>query len=492
MTTPIEPITGRKYRLLIDGRWQDASTAETFERRNPADGSLVATCPLATREDVDLAIAAARRAFDGGVWPQTGAKERSGLLRATADALRRESDYLTRLLVSEVGKTVREASVEVHMTADVFDYYAGLALDLRGDAISDYVPDTLGLVLKEPVGVVGIITPWNYPLQLAAWKIAPALAVGCTIVIKPSQFTPASTYELGRILLEAGAPPGVVNVVTGKAAVVGERIAASEAVDKVSFTGSTETGRRIMQLAASNVKKISLELGGKSPNIVFADADLDAAVPNALIGVYVNAGQICQAGSRLLLDRKIHDDFLDRFLKFTAALRVGNPADPQTQMGPLVSEGQLERVASYVAAGKEEGAKLVRGGARLGGEPYDRGHFFEPTVFDEARSGMRIAQEEIFGPVLSVITFEDADEALRIANETMYGLAAAIWSKDIDKVMRLVRGIKAGSVWVNSYHGSRIPHMPFGGYKQSGIGRELGREGLEPFLETKSVQIKFA
>jgi acyl-CoA reductase-like NAD-dependent aldehyde dehydrogenase len=467
-------------------------TGGTFERLNPADGSLVATCPLAGKEDVDLAIEAARRAFDDGTWPRTRAKERSSLLRATADSLRRESDYFTRLLVSEVGKTVREAAVEVHMTADVFDYYAGLALDLRGELISNYVPDALGLVFKEPVGVVGIITPWNYPLQLAAWKVAPALAVGCTVVMKPSQLTPASTYELGRILTEAGAPAGVVNVVTGKAEVVGERIAASEGVDKVSFTGSTETGRRIMQLASSTVKKVSLELGGKSPNIVFADADLEAAVPNALIGIYVNAGQICQAGSRLLLERKIHDQFLERFLKFTESLRVGNPAQPDTQMGPLVSEGQRERVESYVTAGKEEGARLIRGGERLSGGLYDKGHFFEPTVFDDVRSRMRIAQEEIFGPVLSVIPFDDTEEALRIANETMYGLAAAVWSKDIDKVLKFVKGIRAGSVWVNSYHGAQIPHMPFGGYKQSGIGRELGREGLEPFLETKSVQIKFA
>lgn len=492
ITAPLEPIRDRTYQLLIDGQWRDAAGGETFQRFNPADGSLVATCPLATEQDVDLAIQAARRAFDSGAWPETRAVERSRLLRATAEGLRRESEHLTRLLVSEVGKTAREAAVEVHMTADVFEYYAGLALDLRGEAISTYVPETLGLILKEPVGVVAVITPWNYPLQLAAWKIAPALAVGCTVVVKPSQFTPASTYELGRILLEAGAPPGVVNVITGKAEVVGERLVISEAVDKVSFTGSTETGRRIMQLASSNVKKISLELGGKSPNVVFADADLDAAVPNALIGVFVNAGQICQAGSRLLLERKIHDEFLERLLTFVDGLRVGDPTQPDTQMGPLVSRAQLERVEMYVASGREEGAKLLRGGKRLAGGIYDEGHYFEPTVFDEVHSGMRVAREEIFGPVLSVISFDNADDALRIANDTMYGLAAAVWSKDIDRVMRFIKGIRAGSVWVNSYHGTRIPHMPFGGYKQSGIERELGREGLEPYLETKAVQIRFA
>jgi aldehyde dehydrogenase (NAD+)/betaine-aldehyde dehydrogenase len=397
---------------------------------------------------------------------------------------------LARILSLEMGKPIREATVEVALAADVFDYYAGLALDVKGQAITNYVPDAVGLVLKEPVGVVGIITPWNFPLLLCTWKLAPSLAVGCTNVLKPSTFSPCTTYELGRIVTEAGAPPGVVNVVTGPASVVGEKIAASPAVDKVAFTGSTETGRRIMQLAASNVKKISLELGGKSPNIVFADANLEAAAWGALFGIYLNAGQVCQAGSRLLVQQEVHDAFLERFMALTGTLKAGDPLDESTSLGPLVSEEQLRKVEGYVQAGRQEKAKLLKGGQRITGDGFDRGLFYEPTVFDQVDNRMKIAQEEIFGPVLSVIPFREPEEALRIANETMYGLAAAIWTNDLNRALKFVKGIKAGSVWVNSYHTAGILHMPFGGYKASGIGRELGQEGMEIFLETKSVQIK--
>ncbi len=490
MTAATEPATAQTYRLLIDGDWRDAGSGRTFERRSPASGELVAVCPSADEQDTEAAIQAARRAFDSGKWSEAPAKERAAVLRKIADKLREERPSLSRLLSLEVGKPLRESAAEVMMAADVFDYYAGLALDVKGQAITGYVPDAIGLVLKEPVGVVGIITPWNFPLLLCTWKLAPSLAVGCTNVLKPSTFTPCSTYELGRIVTEAGAPPGVVNVVTGPAGVVGEKIAASAAVDKVAFTGSTETGRRIMQLASSNVKKISLELGGKSPNIVFADANLDAAAGSAILGIYLNAGQVCQAGSRLLVQQEVHDAFIDRFIAFTGTLKAGDPLDPSTTLGPLVSEEQLHKVEGYVEAGRQEKAKLLRGGRRITGEGFDRGLFYEPTLFDQVENRMRIAQEEIFGPVLSVITFREPEEALRIANETMYGLAAAIWTNDLNRALKFAKGVKAGSVWVNSYHTAGIPHMPYGGYKQSGIGRELGQEGMENFLETKSVQIK--
>jgi acyl-CoA reductase-like NAD-dependent aldehyde dehydrogenase len=490
MTTATKPTTARTYRLFIDGDWRDASSGRTFERRSPASGEVVAVCPSADEQDTEAAIEAARHAFDSGRWSEAPAKDRAGVLRKTADKLREEMPSLARILSLEMGKPIREAAVEVALAADVFDYYAGLALDVKGQAITNYVPDAIGLVLKEPVGVVGIITPWNFPLLLCTWKLAPSLAVGCTNVLKPSAFSPCTTYELGRIVAEAGAPPGVVNVVTGPASVVGEKIAASAAVDKVAFTGSTETGRRIMQLAASNVKKISLELGGKSPNIVFADSNLEAAAWGALFGIYLNAGQVCQAGSRLLVQQEIHDAFLERFMALTGTLKAGDPLDESTSLGPLVSEEQLRKVESYVQAGRQEKAKLLKGGRRITGDGFDRGLFYEPTVFDQVDNRMKIAQEEIFGPVLSVIPFREPEEALRIANETMYGLAAAIWTNDLNRALRFVKGIKAGSVWVNSYHTAGILHMPFGGYKESGIGRELGREGMELFLETKSVQIK--
>jgi acyl-CoA reductase-like NAD-dependent aldehyde dehydrogenase len=490
MTTATKPTTARTYRLFIDGDWRDASSGRTFERRSPASGEVVAVCPSADEQDTEAAIEAARHAFDSGRWSEAPAKDRAGVLRKTADKLREEMPSLARILSLEMGKPIREAAVEVALAADVFDYYAGLALDVKGQAITNYVPDAIGLVLKEPVGVVGIITPWNFPLLLCTWKLAPSLAVGCTNVLKPSAFSPCTTYELGRIVTEAGAPPGVVNVVTGPASVVGEKIAASAAVDKVAFTGSTETGRRIMQLAASNVKKISLELGGKSPNIVFADSNLEAAAWGALFGIYLNAGQVCQAGSRLLVQQEIHDAFLERFMALTGTLKAGDPLDESTSLGPLVSEEQLRKVESYVQAGRQEKAKLLKGGRRITGDGFDRGLFYEPTVFDQVDNRMKIAQEEIFGPVLSVIPFREPEEALRIANETMYGLAAAIWTNDLNRALRFVKGIKAGSVWVNSYHTAGILHMPFGGYKESGIGRELGREGMELFLETKSVQIK--
>lgn len=490
-----QAVTGKTYQLIINGQFVEPKTADTFERRNPANGEIVATCPKAGPEDTDAAIQAARNAFDSGTWAKAPARQRAEVLRKTANKIREEQPYLARLLASEVGKPISEAGMEVAMTADVFDYYAGLALDVKGQVVSNYADDALGLILKEPVGVVGIITPWNFPFLLVTFKAAPALAAGCTIVMKPATYTPCTTYELGRILNEAGCPAGVVNVVTGPPADTGARLASSDLVDKIAFTGSTEVGREVMRAAAGNVKKISLELGGKSPNIIFADANLQSAVFGALIGIYLNAGQVCHAGSRLLVEQSIHDQFLTMFVNLTSTWKVGDPMDMQTRIGPLVSEQQLKTVESYVDSGKQEKAQLVKGGSRLTGAEYDKGYFYEPTIFDQVDNRMKIAREEIFGPVLSVIPFKDPNEALQIANDTTYGLAAAIWTNDINKALKFVKGIKAGTVWVNCYHAAGslgVPLMPFGGYKQSGIGRELGQEGMALFMETKSVSIKLA
>ncbi|HEV8573849.1 MAG TPA: aldehyde dehydrogenase family protein [Dehalococcoidia bacterium] len=495
-TAPAGPqaVTGKEYLLLINGQQVAPKSGEMLERRYPANSDVtVARFAKASEEDVDAAIQAARGAFDNGSWSKAPARNRASVLRRAADKIRSEQNDLARLLASEVGKPLSEAGIEVALTSDVFDYYAGLALDIKGQVVSNYVDDAIGLILKEPIGVIGIITPWNFPMLLATWKIAPALAVGCTVVVKPASYTPCTTYELGRILNESGAPAGVVNVVTGSGKTVGDRIASSHLVDKVAFTGSTEVGQQVMRAAAGNVKKISLELGGKSPNVIFADANMQGAVIGALFGIYMNAGQVCQAGSRLLVEESVHDQFLNMFSNFVAGVKVGDPMDPATRMGPVVSDAQLDTVESYVKAGNDEKATLVRGGKRLTGEGYDKGYFYEPTIFDQVDNRMKIAQEEIFGPVLSVIPFKDADEALRLANDTMYGLAAAVWTKDIDRAFKFAKGIKAGTVWINSYHAAGtlgVPLMPFGGYKQSGIGRELGQEGMELFMETKSVSLK--
>jgi acyl-CoA reductase-like NAD-dependent aldehyde dehydrogenase len=498
MTTEVatpQAVSGKEYQLLINGKWVPSKSGEKLERRYPANTDvIVATFPAATEQDVDEAIAAASAAFDNpSGWSRMPARQRADVLRRAAQKIRDEMGELGKILASEVGKPVSEAGLEVVLTADVFEYYAGLAMNVTGQVRSNIADDALGLILKEPVGVVGIITPWNFPMLLATWKLAPALAVGCTTVIKPATYTPCTTFELGRILTEAGCPAGVVNVVTGSGKVVGDRIAAHPDVDKVAFTGSTEVGQHVMRAAAGNVKKISLELGGKSPNIIFADAPMQNAVMGSLFGIYLNAGQVCQAGSRILVQKEIHDQFLGMFTQFMGAMKVGDPMDPATRMGPVVSADQLATVEHYVNAGNEERATLVTGGSRPEGEQFAKGHFYTPTVFDQVDNRMKIAQEEIFGPVLSVIPFETPEEALTIANDTMYGLAAAVWTKDIDRAIKFAKHIKAGTVWINAYHAAGalgVPVMPFGGYKQSGIGRELGMEGMDGFLETKSVSIK--
>jgi len=473
-----------EYGQFVDGAWVAPLEGRTSERTSPADGSVVTRFAAGTSADVDAAVAAARRAFDETPWPTMPARKRADVLNAAAVLLRERADAIGRRITLELGKPIGLARTEVLLTADLFEYYAALARDLRGDAVSQHTPDALGLVLREPVGVVGMITPWNFPLLLLAWKVGPAIAAGCTIVAKPASLTPGGALELANVLADAGAPAGVYNVVTGGGGQVGDALARHAGVDKIAFTGSTEVGREVLAAAAGNLKKVSLELGGKSPNVVFDDADLKQAVRGAYWGIFLNSGQACQAGSRLLVQREVHDELVERLVEMARSSRMGDPLDEKTMIGPVVDEGQLATVLHYVEAGTSEGAKLLAGGNA-------DGLFVEPTVFDGVGPEMTVGREEVFGPVLSVCTFDDAAEAVRLANDTMFGLAAAVWTRNIDTALNTAKAIRAGTVWINAYHDAGLAFvLPFGGYKASGFGRELGREGLDEYFEKKSVHIK--
>lgn len=482
----------RSYQNFINGKWVAAISGETYERKSPVTRQTIVQIPWSNQADADAAIQAARQTFDKGDWSKSNALTRHDVLRKTAEGLRTKATELAQTLCEEVGRPFAMAMGEVQFTANVFDYFAGLALDVKGESITQYDNSAIGLTVHEPVGVVGIITPWNFPLLLVSWKIAPAIAAGCTMVVKPSEFTPSSTFILAEIITQAGAPEGVINIVTGDGPVVGERLVESPLVDKIAFTGSTAVGKGIMAKAAPTLKRVSLELGGKSPNIVFPDADMRAAVGGAFFGIYLNSGQVCQAGSRLLLHESIKDEFVAQLVAATKTLKLGDPSDPNTTMGPIINERQFDRIQGYINAGQNEGAKLLIGGSgRYPVEGFEQGLFVQPTIFDAVETKMAIAQEEIFGPVLSVMTFKDEVEALQIANNTMYGLTAAVWTKNLDTAFGMAKGIRAGTVWVNTYHSSGLePCMPYGGYKQSGIGREVGHQGLEEYFETKSIHIK--
>jgi len=479
------------YELFIGGDWTAPQDARTSERSSPADGRPVGRYARAGAAEVERAVAAARHAFDDSGWPDAPARDRARILRRTAELLEQRADQIGRRITLELGKPIRLARTEVLLTAEVFEYYAALALDQRGEVVSRHTSRALGLVLHEPVGVVAMITPWNFPLLLLSWKVAPAIAAGCTMVAKPASLTPGPALELARVLSEAGLPDGVYNVLTGSGGEVGTALAEHPGVDKVAFTGSTEVGQQVMVAAAKTVKKVTLELGGKSPNIVFADADLKQAARNAYWGIFLNSGQACQAGSRLLVQREVHDDFLGALAELNAPSLVGDPLADQTMIGPLVDEGQLRTVMDYIEQGSQQGARLLYGGGRVERDGLAAGFFVEPTVFDGVTNAMTIGREEIFGPVLSVMTFEDPAQAVQIANDSMYGLAAAVWTRDLDLALQTARSIRAGTVWVNAYHDAGLPFvMPMGGYKASGIGRELGREGLQEYLETKSVHVR--
>ncbi|MCX7616765.1 aldehyde dehydrogenase family protein [Tepidiforma sp.] len=480
------------YKQFIDGDWVDAVSGATFTRTSPYDGSVVGVYPNGGIEDAQRAILAARRAFDETSWPTSPAADRARILRKAADLLAERADAFATCIAAEVGKPKTMALGEVMATVDVFQLFAAKALNLKGESFTQQIPDAVGIVVHEPVGVVGIITPWNFPLLLISWKIGPAIAAGCTMVAKPSHYTPGSTLMLAGLLADAGLPKGVFNVVTSETdngALVGQHIAASELVDKVAFTGSTASGKAVMRAAANNVKKVSLELGGKSPNIVFPDAAVDAAVAGAFFGIYLNSGQVCQAGSRLLVSNRIKDEFVAKLTGLSQTLKLGDPFDPATTMGPVINESQLAKIENYLERGKQE-AKLLTGGSRATEPGLEKGLFVKPTIFDEVSNQATIAREEIFGPVLSVLSFDDIDDVIRTANDTMYGLAAAVWTKDINVALKVAKGLRAGTVWVNAYHSTGLYNMPYGGYKQSGLGRELGDLGLEEYMETKSIQIK--
>ncbi|MBI5596333.1 MAG: aldehyde dehydrogenase family protein [Elusimicrobia bacterium] len=473
--------------MLIGGEFVPAADGALRDVIDPATGAVIARVPEASRADVRRAVDAARAAFDSGPWRSTTALERAKLLFKVADGIRAEAAALAELEVRNMGKPLAEAEYDVADAANCFEFYAGLATKVHGETMS--VPaNSLSFVVREPVGVAGQIIPWNYPLLMAAWKLAPALAAGCVCVLKPSELTPLTALELAHIIHAAGFPPGVVNIVTGPGAGAGQELAESPKVDKVAFTGGTVTGRKIAIAATGNLKKVTLELGGKNPNIVFADADFEAAVDGALFAAFANQGEVCSAGSRLLVDKRIHKALVEAMLKKVPRIKLGHGMTPGVKMGPLVSAAHRDKVEEYVRIGKAEGAKLLCGGRRPAGKEFAGGFFLEPTIFDGVSPAMRIAREEIFGPILSVIEFETEEEALRIANDTDYGLAAGVWTSSITRGLRAVRALRAGITWINTYHPT-FNEMPWGGYKQSGNGRELGLYGIEAYLETKQVNV---
>ena len=475
-------------QMYIDGTWTDAVDGEVFETHDPATGQVMATVPAADAADVHRAVGAARRAFDEGPWGERVAeRERARVLFRMAELVRERAEELAVLEVRDCGKPIADARADVEEAAFMLEYYAGWATKISGD-IPPVGPDALSLVVQEPVGVCGLIVPWNYPLLMAVQKVAPALAAGCTVVLKPAEQTPLTALELARIAEAAGLPAGVLNVVTGFGTSAGAPLLVHPGVDKISFTGSKDVGKLIMRTCADQLKRVTLELGGKSPNIVFADADLAAAVPGTCNGIFGNQGEVCSAGSRVFVEQSIYDETLAAMIDHAAGIRLGSGLDPATTMGPLVSARQRDRVESYLGIGTAEGATLSYQGHRPADPALAGGYFVPPTIFETTSNDLRIAREEIFGPVMTVLPFHDVDEVVRLANDTEYGLAAAIWTRDLTTALRTARAVRAGVVWINDSQPAPTEAM-WGGYKQSGIGRELGPYALEAYLERKQIYI---
>ncbi len=483
MSSPAKPAV-KTYQNYVNGQWVSATSGATFPVYDPSTEEVIAQVAEATPADVDKAVKAARAAFDSGPWPATTAQDRGRILFKLADKIRQNVPMLAELECRNTGKPIVEAEYDIGDVATCFEYYGGLANKVNGSVMP--VPaNALSFTLREPVGVAGQIIPWNYPLLMAAWKLAPALAAGCTCVLKPAEQTPLTAMEFANWLEEAGLPPGVVNIINGAGEIAGAALVAHPGVDKIAFTGSAAVGKMIVKSAADTLKRVTLELGGKSPNMFFADADWEAAVDGALFGVFINQGEVCSAGSRILVEKKIYSKFVEAMTEKAKRIKLGPPLERDTKMGPLVSKEQYDRVSSYLELGKKE-AKTAIGGGRA--KSFAKGFYVEPTIFYDVDNSARIAREEIFGPVASVIPFENEADAIQIANDTPYGLAGAVWTRDIYKAFRIVKSMRAGIIWVNHMQPTYV-EAPWGGYKQSGFGRELGPWGLEEYLETKQVYV---
>ena len=474
-------------QLFIGGTWRAPVSGETYKTINPANEEPSAEVGKGDERDIDLAVAAARKAFDQGPWPRMSAADRGRIVWKLGDLIQQNLDEMARLESLNTGKTMFDSGkVEIPFAAEVFRYYAGWATKIHGETLA-LRDNAFTFTLRQPVGVVGAIVPWNFPFLLSSWKIAPALAAGNTVVLKPASLTPLTALKFAELCQQAGLPEGVFNVVTGPGGTVGMGMVRDPRVDKIAFTGSTDVGKQIMREAAGTLKRLSLELGGKSPNIVFADADMDAAVKGAMTGIFYNKGEVCAAGSRLFVEEKIHAEFMAQLTEKVKGLKVGDPMDKATRMGPVVSRQQMETVLGYIEAGKRDGARLVAGGGRAN-VGTGKGYFIEPTIFDGVTNQMKIAREEIFGPVLSVIPFTSIDDGLAQGNDTAYGLAAAVWTRDVAKALKAARAIRAGTVWVNAYNLFDAA-LPFGGFKESGFGREMGSVGLDHYTEVKTVWV---
>jgi betaine-aldehyde dehydrogenase len=480
------PEAPRIFQMLIDGEWREAESGERIVRMSPAHDVAVSETPRGGVVDADLAVAAARRAFNDGRWSALSGADRATVLLKAAALIRERRDEIALLETLESGKPIVQSRGEVDGAAGIFDYAAGQARALHGDSFNNLGESMFGLVTREPIGVVAVITPWNFPFFILCERVPFILASGCTVVSKPSELTSGTTLLLGQILIDAGLPKGVFNVLTGPGSLVGARLANHEDVDMISFTGSTEVGRGTLQASAGNMKKVGLELGGKNPQVVFADADLDAAADGVVFGLAFNAGQCCVSGSRLVVERTIAEDFAARVVEKIGRLRIGDPLDETTQVGPIVDPRQFEKILALISEGKKDGARLLCGGAPVETE---KGRFVAPTVFADATREMSIVREEIFGPVLSILPFDTFDEAIKIANDTCFGLAGSVWTQDLNKALKTMRKLKAGRVWVNCTIAGG-PELPIGGFKQSGVGRETGRYGVEEYTQIKSTHIE--
>ena len=475
-------------RMFIGGEWVDSVSGATRQIWNPANRELLATVAEGAEADAERAIEVARRAFDEGPWPRMRAQERASYLFRLADLIDRDAEELTRMETRNNGKPLREAKFDISDAANCLRYFAGLITKPLGQTFEVPDPAIQCMVVREPVGVCGQIIPWNYPLLMAVWKLAPGMAAGNCCILKVAEATPMTAIHLFRLIAEAGIPPGVAQLLLGPGPTIGQALAASLKVDKIAFTGGTVTGRKIMSAATGNIKKVTLELGGKSPCIVFADADPEVALEYAMFAIYAGQGEVCSAGSRLILERRLASEFLPRLAKASSGIVVGDGLDPATEMGPLITPAHMERVLGYIETGKAEGAELLCGGHRLTDSGRENGNFVAPTVFTQTRPHMRIVQEEIFGPVLVVQLFDTEEEAISLANGTVYGLAGGVFTQDAAKGLRVLKRMRAGITWLNTYHPT-FNEAPWGGYKQSGIGRELGTYGLDAYMETKQINI---